>query len=84
MRGHDVKIHALMNSCLDRNIKLNKVKAQLHRKEVPFMGHVITNKGLKADPDEVRAVLSIPSPTDVAGSSDSQASPITSVISCLN
>ena len=56
-----------MKRCRQHNIKLNKEKAQLHRKEVPFMGHVITNEGLKADPEKLRAVLKMPTPSDVAG-----------------
>lgn len=31
------------------------------------MGHVITTEGLKADPEEIRAVQEMPTPTDVAG-----------------
>ena len=31
------------------------------------MGHVITNKGLKADPEKLRAVFEMPTPSDVAG-----------------
>lgn len=56
-----------MKRCHKHNIKLNKEKAQLHRKAVPFMGHVITNKGLNTHPEKLRAVLEMPTPTDVAG-----------------
>ena len=38
----------------------------LRRKEVPFMGHVISEKGLQADPAKVKAVLKMLTPTDVA------------------
>ena len=38
----------------------------LRRKEVPFMGHVISEKGLQADPAKVKAVLEMPTSTDVA------------------
>ena len=65
-RDHDEKVRALMKRCHERNIKLNKEKALLHRKEVPFMGHVITNEGLKADPQKLRVVLEMPTPIDVA------------------
>lgn len=65
-RNHDAKVHDLMKRCHERNIKLNKEKAQLHRKEVPFMGHVITNEGLKAGPEKLRVVLEMPTPIDVA------------------
>ena len=64
---YDAKVHALMKRCCEHNIKINKGKTQLHWKEIPFMGHVITNEGLKAHPEKLRAVLEVPTPSDVAG-----------------
>ena len=32
-----------------------------------FVGHVATDKGLRVDPDKVRAVVKMPIPTDKAG-----------------
>ena len=60
-------MHALTKRCHECNIKLNKEKAQLQQKEVPFIGHVITNEGLKAHSEKLRAVMEMPTPTDVAG-----------------
>jgi hypothetical protein len=34
-------------------------------KEVPFMGHVISKRGLKPDPEKIKVVLEMPTPTDV-------------------
>ena len=48
------------------NVKLNKEKIKLRSKEVSFMGHVISEKGLKPDPEKLKAVLEMPTPTDVA------------------
>lgn len=39
----------------------------MHRKEVPFMGHLIITEGLKPDPEKLKAVLEMPTPTDVTG-----------------
>ena len=36
-------------------------------KEVKFIGHIITTKGLKPDPEKVRAILDMPKPTNVYG-----------------
>ena len=36
------------------------------RCEVPFLGHLITKDGLKADPAKITAVLEMPTPTDLA------------------
>ena len=46
---------------------MNKDKLKLKLKEVTFKGHLITNEGLKMDPEKVRAVLDMPKPTDVSG-----------------
>lgn len=40
---------------------------KLRRSEVPNIGHVLTAKGLKPDPDKSKAILEMPKPTDVAG-----------------
>lgn len=40
---------------------------KLRRSEVPNIGHVLTAKGLKPDPDKSKAMLEMPKPTDVAG-----------------
>ena len=63
---HDRNLRLLMQRCRERNVKLNKAKVKLRCGEVPFLGHLITKDGLKADPAKVRAVLEMPTPTDVA------------------
>ena len=35
-------------------------------REVPFIGHVVTDEGLCVDPSKVRAISEMPPPTDVA------------------
>ena len=42
---HDKNLEAL------RGMALNKDKLMLKRKEVPFMGHILTDKGVKIDPE---------------------------------
>ena len=63
---HDNNFHSLMRRCREQNITLNQDKVNLRRKEVPFIGHVISEKGLHADPAKVKAILEIATPTDVA------------------
>ena len=43
---------------------LNKDKLKLRLKEVPFMGHILTNQGVKIDPEKVKAVHNMPTPQD--------------------
>ena len=53
-----------MDWCSQRNIKLNK-KFTFKCNDVKFIGHCLT-KGLKPDPVEVKAILRIKKPDDVA------------------
>ena len=39
-------------------------QVQLRRQEVPFIGHVATDKGLWPDPIKVDAITRMPLPTD--------------------
>ena len=64
---HDKKFRSLMERCRERNLKLNKDKLKLKLREVKFIGHLITNQGLKPDPEKIRAVMEMPKPTDVSG-----------------
>jgi hypothetical protein len=56
-----------MERCRERNLKLNKNKMKFRKREVKFVGHIISADGLKADPDKVKAVLKMPNPTDTSG-----------------
>ena len=66
LADHDNNFYFLMHRCREKHIKLNQDKVKLRRKEVPFMSHVFSEEGLRADPDKVKAVLEMSPPTDVA------------------
>lgn len=66
-RDHDAKLEKLLSRCRTLGIKLNMQKLNLHRESLPFLGHLITNTGLKPDPEKVEAILKMPQPTNVAG-----------------
>ena len=48
----------------DKGIKLNREKLQLRLKEVAYMGHVLSADGLQPDPEKVKAIREMPTPTD--------------------
>ena len=52
---HDRKLEALLQRCRERGIALNRDKLKLRLKRVKFMGHVLTDHGLKPDPDKIKA-----------------------------
>jgi hypothetical protein len=49
------------------NLKLNFDKCKIRKSNVPYMGHVISDQGLKADPRKVEAIVEMPKPKDKEG-----------------
>ena len=43
--------------------QLNPDKCHIARKEVVLLGHVVSAKGIQADPSKVKAILALPAPT---------------------
>ena len=64
---HDTKLQALLHRCRDVGIRLNKSKIKLWQKSLTFLGHLVTDKGLKPDPEKVKAIEAMPPPTDMEG-----------------
>lgn len=64
-RDHDAKLLALMDRCRQVKLRLSIKKLQFKVPEVHFHGHILSAKGLKADPEKVKAVIDMPLPTDV-------------------
>ena len=64
VRDHDEKLIALLQRCRDKGVKLNREKLQLRLREVAYMGHVLSSDGLQPDPDKVKAIREMPTPTD--------------------
>ena len=66
-RDHDAKLHKLMMRCREQNVKFNKDKMKLRLAQVPYIGDLLTNQGLKPDPEKEKAILEMPKPQDVTG-----------------
>ena len=64
VEDHDKNLIALLERCSEKNIKLNPKKLQLRKQEVPYIGHLLTPDGLKPDPNKVKAILEMPTPTE--------------------
>jgi len=64
-REHDARLAAFLQRCRERGIQLNRDKFVLMNTEITFMGHRITSAGLQADPEKVKAITEMKSPTNV-------------------
>jgi len=63
-QDHDRNFVNLLQRAHSQNLKLNKAKMRLHMKEIAYIGHVLSPEGVKADPDKVADIKSMPTPTD--------------------
>lgn len=63
---HDQNFLALMQRCKDKDIKLNATKLQFKLRQVKFMGEIITDKGIRPDPEKVKAIVDMPRPQNRA------------------
>ncbi|GBN30436.1 Retrovirus-related Pol polyprotein from transposon 297 [Araneus ventricosus] len=47
------------------NLKLNPKKCRFYQKEVAYLGHVISEEGVKTDPEKIKAVVDRPRPDKI-------------------
>ena len=58
--------HRLVFECLkEANLKLKPSKCFLFRKEVTFLGHLVSEEGIKCDPAKIECVKNWPKPRNV-------------------
>lgn len=62
---HDEKLRKLLQRARKNNLKFNQKKMKLRQKEVSYMGHVLTEKGLKPDSLKIEAIVGMPHPKNV-------------------
>jgi hypothetical protein len=53
--------------CREVNLKIQFAKSLFFVQELPWIGHVIGQGVLKADPTKIEAIVNMPAPTDKAG-----------------
>lgn len=62
LREHLIKYQKLCARLRDANLKLQPEKCNLLRKEVVYLGHIISADGVKPDPGKIEAVKNFPTP----------------------
>ena len=63
-QDHDNNLRKLLDRARETNLKLNRKKLKLRLTEVRYMGHMLTNEGLRADPMKIKAIVDMPRPQD--------------------
>lgn len=61
---HSEKLKAVFERLRTFNLKLQPSKCTFMRKEVNYLGHVITDQGVKPNPQKIKCVIEFPIPTN--------------------
>lgn len=59
---HDRNLKNVMNRAKEINVKFNKEKIQYRVKEVSYLGHKFSKKGIESDPDRIKAIRDLDYP----------------------
>ncbi|UYV75260.1 K02A2.6-like [Cordylochernes scorpioides] len=60
----EIRTRAVLQRLKENGIKLNRDKCKFQLQEVQFLGHNVTTEGIKIDPEKVRAIGEIKSPSN--------------------
>ena len=64
---HNKRLEQVLKKCAELNVMLNKEKCTFQVESVKYLGNVITARGVKPDPEKVRAIMDMPPPADRKG-----------------
>lgn len=67
VKEHDEILKKVIQRATGYNLSLNFDKCHIKKSSVPYVGHLITSDGLRADPAKIEAVKSMPEPADKDG-----------------
>jgi len=62
LQKHLMDINSVFQKLPQANLKIQITKSNFLRKEIDFLGHVITQDGIKPNPDKITAVKNFPCP----------------------
>ena len=62
---HITHVNEVFQRLSKANLRLNKEKCIFFRRELPFLGHIVNEKGILMDPKKVEAVRNMPAPKNI-------------------
>ena len=63
---HDAHLEAVLKQIESAGVTLNPNKCEFSKSELKFLGHIINNQGVKADPAKTKAILDMQPPKNVS------------------
>jgi transposase InsO family protein len=65
-KEHEGHLQAALKKLRDAGLKLNRQKCEFSKREIEFLGYIISGDGIKIDPAKIEAITKMPDPTNVA------------------
>lgn len=62
LQEHEQKLTEIFDRLRQHGLKIQPDKCEFLRKEVAYLGHIVSNEGVKPNPDKVAAVINFPTP----------------------
>jgi hypothetical protein len=63
LEEHLQHVEQVLQRLRDKNFTLNRAKCHFAKRELDFLGHVVSRDGIKKQPEKVRAIRDFPTPT---------------------
>ena len=64
IKEHDQRLEKAMQRLRDSGLTLNKGKCEFRKNSIRFLGHIISSKGIHADPEKVKAIHGMEPPSN--------------------
>jgi hypothetical protein len=65
IKEHDMRLRATLRTLLHSGLMLNEDKCEFGKTTIQFLGHIIDQQGIRADPAKIEAIKDLPPPTNV-------------------
>lgn len=62
LNEHNKNLTDVFNRLRKVNLKLNPLKCEFLKKEILYLGHIISENGISPDPDKIQALKEYPTP----------------------
>ena len=64
---HDERLERVLKKLSSEGVTLNLEKCAFGCSSMKYLGHIVDSKGIRADPDKIKAVMELPRPKNVSG-----------------
>ena len=63
---HDENLHTVLKWLSSAGVTLNTNKCEFSKPELKFLGHIVNEHGIQADPDKTKAILKTQPPKNIS------------------